>query len=284
MFRFHFGVRPHDLTENLINHPLFLSVMKHPEAYACLLDTILGDAARTLREVKVEEVILNHVGLRAIRLDAWATDMDGCRYDIEMQKDTVHDDIRRRSRYYQGLMDAPVLKAGRETKYRNLPDTVIIFITPEDIFHRDSAIYVFSVQCENVEGLLLGDGTKKIFLNTESRNGRAELVSMLQYLKDSRLENPEIIVRDEKLLRLDAIVQEVRQSEEWEEIRMTYMEYAMEQGERIGIRAFVMDALEERKSAEIIVEKLVRWFGLDTAQAKEYYEEFSKESMDDRAE
>ncbi len=111
---------------------------------------------------------------------------------------------------------------------------------------------------------------------------------MLQYLKDSRLENPEIIVRDEKLLRLDAIVQEVRQSEEWEEIRMTYMEYAMEQGERqgiqIGIRAFVMDALEERKSAEVILEKLERWFGLDIAQAKEYYEEFSKESMDDRAE
>ena len=74
MFRFHFGVRPHDLTENLINHPLFLSVMKHPEAYACLLDTILGDAARTLREVKVEEVILNHVGLRAVRVDAWATE------------------------------------------------------------------------------------------------------------------------------------------------------------------------------------------------------------------
>ena len=45
-----------------------------------------------------------------------------------------------------------------------LPSTVIIFITQEDIFSCDLAMYTFTEQCEEVAGLHLDDGTKKIFL------------------------------------------------------------------------------------------------------------------------
>ena len=44
-----------------------------------------------------------------------------------------------------------------------LPSTVIIFITQEDIFSCDLAMYTFTEQCEEVAGLHLDDGTKKIF-------------------------------------------------------------------------------------------------------------------------
>ena len=40
----------------------------------------------------------------------------------------VNDDVPRRSRYYQRLMDVPLLKSSKETKYRNLSDTYVIFI------------------------------------------------------------------------------------------------------------------------------------------------------------
>lgn len=63
--------------------------------------------------------------------------------------------------FYQGLIDTPILKAGKRTKYRQLPSTIIIFITQEDIFKRDWAMYTFTEQCEEEEGLHLGDGTKK---------------------------------------------------------------------------------------------------------------------------
>ena len=62
-----------------------------------------------------------------------------------------------------------------------LPSTVIIFITQEDIFSCDLAMYTFTEQCEEVAGLHLDDGTKKIFLNMASKNGRPELISLLQY-------------------------------------------------------------------------------------------------------
>lgn len=78
-----------------------------------------------------------------------------------MQNDSKNDNLRKRSRFYQGLLDTPILKAGKKTKYRYLPSTVIIFITQEDIFSCDLAMYTFTEQCEEVAGLHLDDGTKR---------------------------------------------------------------------------------------------------------------------------
>lgn len=46
--------------------------------------------------------------------------------------------------------------------------------------------------------------------------GSPELVSLLQYMKETRIDNPEIQVKDERIVKLDRIVNEVKQSEEWE--------------------------------------------------------------------
>lgn len=127
--------------------------------------------------------------------------------------------MAKRSRYYQGLLDSPLLKSGRRTKYKELPSTIIIFITQEDIFGRDRAKYTFTEQCEEIKGLHLEDGTTKIFLNMSSKNGSKELVSMLQYMKDTTLDNPEIQVKDERIIELDRIVSEVKASEEWEVVQ-----------------------------------------------------------------
>ena len=54
-----------------------------------------------------------------------------------------------------------------------------------------------------------------------SKNERDELVSLLQYMKNSTLSNPEILVIDDRIRRLDAIVTEVKQSEEWEDAHMS---------------------------------------------------------------
>ena len=115
-----------------------------------------------------------------------------------------------------------------------LPSTVIIFITQEDIFSCDLAMYTFTEQCEEVAGLHLDDGTKKIFLNMTSKNGRPELISLLQYMKNTTLDNPEILVRDKRIRKLDQIVKEVKQSEEWEAAKMNILEIGMEKGQNKG--------------------------------------------------
>ena len=67
-----------------------------------------------------------------------------------------------------------------------------------------------------------------------SRNGRPELVGLLQYMKDSRLENPAVTVKDPRIVELDAVVSEVKQSEEWEEAKMSILSVGIERGRAEG--------------------------------------------------
>ena len=179
-------------------------------------------------------MILNKSGKRAIRLDAWAQDEHNRQFDMEMQNNASGDDIRKRSRFYQGLLDTPLLKSGKKTRYKHLPSTVIIFITQEDIFKKDLAMYTFRERCEEVPDLPLNDGTSKIFLNMTSHNGRPELISLLQYMKETTLDNSNITVQDDRILDLDRIVQDVKQSEEWEAVKMNILEIGIEQGMQKG--------------------------------------------------
>ena len=220
---------------NLCDFALFLSVMKNETAHRNVLSIIMGEKDLELKEVHVEEVILNRSGQRAIRLDARATDISGRNFATEMQNDTEQDDMRRRARFYQGLMDTPVLKSGRETRYKYLPPTIITFITQKDIFGKGLAKYTFTEQCEEIKDLHLEDGTTKIFLNMSSKNGEPVLVSLLQYMKHTTLENPEILVKDERIMQLNEIVTEVKQSEEWEAVRMSILSIGLERGEKIGL-------------------------------------------------
>ena len=71
---------------------------------------------------------------------------------------------------------------------------------------------------------------RTIFLNMTSKNGTPELVSLLQYMKETRLDNPEILVHDDKIKKLDSIVTEVKESEEWEVVSMSIFTVAWERG------------------------------------------------------
>ena len=263
---------------NLSDFALFLSVAKNPRAYRCMLSVFLEEPDIELAEVKVEQVILNKVGKRAIRLDAWAKSTDNRRFNMEMQNDTKGDDVRKRSRFYQGMLDTPILKSGKETKYKHLPSTVIIFITQEDIFGKDLAKYTFTEQCEEIAGLHLEDGTTKIFLNMSSKNGTPELVSMLQYMKRTDIKNPEIQVYDARILELDEIVTEVKSSEEWEAVQMNILEVGIERGTQIGIERGLQQGLQQglqkglqQKLTELVEKKMKK--GLSVAEIADMLEE-----------
>lgn len=268
---------------NLSDFALFLSVMNNREAYQSTLSIIMDEPHIELLEVKVEQVILNNQGKRAIRLDAWVRSSDERQFNLEMQNDSGNDSIPKRSRFYQSMMDAPILKSGKYTKYRDLSSTVIIFITQEDIFGRDMAKYTFSEQCEEISDLKLEDGTKKIFLNMKSKNGSNELISLLQYMKNTSLDNPDIIVKDERLIKLDAIVNEVRTSDVWEDFKMNIysrgielgMEQGKEQGIEKGIQALIINNIEEGIPEERTLDKIASLFDVTKEQAVEYYKIFS---------
>ena len=236
---------------NLSDFALFLSVMRHKKAYQNVLSIIMEERELRLIQVHVEEVILNKSGKRAIRLDARGQDEKGRNFAAEMQNDTSQDDVRKRARFYQSLLDTPLLKSGKRTKYRELPPTVIIFITQEDIFEKDLAKYTFRERCNEVDNLYLEDGTSKIFLNMKSKNGPPELISLLQYMKKTTLDNPEILVKDERIAELDKIVQEVKESEEWEELQMSILSIGVEKGRLEGIQKGRQEGIQKGRQEGI---------------------------------
>lgn len=264
------AVIPEDYQFNLSDFALFLSVMKVKEAYADVLSIIMDESDLRLKEVKVEQVVLNKSGKRAIRLDAWALDWANRQFNMEMQNDTSGDNVRKRSRFYQSMIDTPLLKSGKQTRYKNLPSTVIIFITQEDIFGKDLARYTFSERCEEVPDLPLEDGTTKIFVNMTSLNGRPDLVSLLQYMKNTTLDNPDIIVKDERIVELDRIVSEVKQSEEWEAVKMNILEIGIQHGIEQGKAQGVIETCQELGISQgDTLLKLLEKFSLTEDAAKE---------------
>ena len=259
---------------NLSDFALFLSVMKNKIAYEAVVSIIMEEEDLELQEVKVEQVILNHSGKRAIRLDAWALDKKQRQFNMEMQNDIFGDNLPKRARFYQGTMDTPILKAGKNTRYKQLPATIIIFITQDDIFGRNLARYTFEEECKELPGLFLGDGTQKIFLNMSSQNGAPELISLLQYMKDTRLDNPNVSVQDKRLLKLDEIVTEVRQSEEWEAVRVNLIEIGMEKGREEGIRVSLEICQDMGLTREASKEKIIQKFEISEEKAEDYLERF----------
>ena len=68
--------------------------MKNRKAYENTLSIILDEPDIKMEEVKVEEVILNRYGKRAIRLDAWGKTVDNRQINMEMENNmklSVHE-------------------------------------------------------------------------------------------------------------------------------------------------------------------------------------------------
>ena len=87
-----------------------------------------------------------------------------------------------------------------------------------------------------------------------------ELISLLQYMKESRLDNPEVVVKDNRIKKLDEVVKEVRQSEEWEAVRMNILEIGIMQGMEQGADRKIIDQvckkLKKGKTVSCIAEEL----------------------------
>ena len=134
--------------------------------------------------------------------------------------------------------------------------------------------------------LPLGDGTKKIFLNMTSKNGRPELVSLLQYMKNTTLNNPDIIVQDDRILDLNKIVEEVKQSEVWEAVSMNILDFGIARGIERGIeqgnaQTLIKDVESLMKNFDIDLQKACEGLGITVEKYESCKEQISLlKSMD----
>ena len=277
---------------NLIDDFLFDVTTEELENCKAIIELTTGLRLKSLKWKSGQKVIHNLPGKRGVRLDFIAESEDGRIFDVEMQNRN-EGNIPKRTRFYQALIDAPILKSG-ERGFDKMNPLYIIIICNYDPYGKKKYCYTFDNQCKEVPGLRLGDEVTKLLLSTKGENEEEvskELVDFLHYVTESN-ENGLPDECDERLKRLHESIREIKASADMEVEYMKMEErerIIRDEGKQIGIIngkiESVLELLEdkgevpEKVKAEIFAETdpevLKKWLRL--AAKSETIEEFCKE-------
>ena len=100
-------------------------------------------------------------------------------------------------------------------------------------------------------------------------------------MKNTRLDNPEIIIQDERIVKLDKVVEEVKQSEEWEAVRMNILDIGIQKGRAEGLAKGIVAYIGLCREMDISVvdtkEKIVQNFNLSDDEAEKYMQQYWKD-------
>ena len=125
-----------------------------------LLHVILEKPDLKVMEVTVQYTIKNLQG-RSVRLDIFAVDSTGKRYNIEIQRDDRGAGAKR-ARYNSSLIDSNILLAGDDPE--NLPENFVIFIAEHDVLSGNKPVYHIDRTIQET-GRLFGDGSHIVYVN-----------------------------------------------------------------------------------------------------------------------
>ena len=234
----------------------------NPEICRRLIELILNIRVKKINYPEREKVIESRTDSKGIRLDVYVEDNKNRSFDLEMQI-ADSDNIAKRMRYYQGLIDVDKLKRGQH--YSALGESYIIFICPFDRFKQWRHIYTFRERCDQDHNLQLNDGAVKIFLSTKGtlNDVSQEIKNFLDYVDSG-------IVSGRFVKELDAAVRVVKSNEK---ARLEFMTYQMailesslegeERGRKEGIESVARNMIikgrpleEIREFTELSLEKI----------------------------
>lgn len=205
----------------LLDKFLFDEAMDDPETYEALLRIILGDDNLNLMtEAQTEKELRTMPWLRGIRVDVFSMDILGTIYNTEMQKQK-REDLIRRMRFYQALIDASLLEPG-VVNFNEMKDATIIMIMPFDLFGKEKYIYTFEEVCLEDNSILMKDGAKRIFVNTHGKNKQdvsPEFVALMEFI-----EYNQDIGNIKSKANLEKIIKRVSQIKSSEKVGVKYMQ------------------------------------------------------------
>ena len=119
-------------------------------------------AVITVRTQVFVENLLN----RSVRLDILATDGEGRKINVEIQRSDKGAG-RKRARYNSSMMDANLLEKGED--FDMLPETYVIFITEHDVIGYGRPLYHFERRLAET-GEYFGDGSHILYVNGAFRD------------------------------------------------------------------------------------------------------------------
>lgn len=130
------------------------------EATELVLRIVLDKPDIKVEKIQTQYSVKNIKG-RSLRLDIYATDSKGRKFNIEIQR-ADRGAGAKRARYNSSLIDSNILPAGFEVE--NLAETFVIFITENDVIGRNKSIYHIDRYIKEAEEYF-NDGSHIIYVN-----------------------------------------------------------------------------------------------------------------------
>lgn len=214
---------------------MFGHVMKNREICKGFLERLLNIKISKLEYPELQKTISPHYEAKGVRLDVYVEDSSRA-FDIEVQN-ILEDDLPKRTRYYQSIMDIDLLLKGK--KYAELKENFVIFICNEDFFDEDLPCYTFTNICHEKTTLELKDGSHKIIFNATAfmKEKDLEKKAILEYINNKKSTSA-------FTKKIDNIVETAKKSEIFRGDYMTWG-LAEQDAERRGFKAGLEKGVEQ---------------------------------------
>lgn len=223
---------------------LFGKVMRNPELCKRTIEVILGIEIDRIDYLEEQKTIDMSLDAKSIRLDVYVKDGANTVYNIEMQP-VKRDNLPKRSRYYQGMIDLALIEKGEH--YSKLNRSYVIFICSFDLFGKNRCVYTFENRCIEDSEISLGDETVKVFLNSrgDSTHLNSNLKAFLEYVNHKKESENDFITM------LDREVKKAKANLEWRREYMTlYIKFQemLEEGREEGLAEGRVEGLAEGRA------------------------------------
>ena len=247
---------------------IFQKVMLKKHICKAVLERLLDISIKDIVYIHEEKNLDVRWDSKSVRLDVFVNDDKGTVFNIEMQTSKDMEELVKRTRFYQSILDMYHIQKGQ--KYTTLNDSYVIFICTFPVFTGNRHKYTFKNVCIEDYDIDLNDGATKLFLSTKGTQHDVSkpLQAFLDYIDGQE-------ATDELLRDIDDAVHEVKHCEAWKEeysmLSMDHYKYWKEgmaegiaeglaqgkaeglaQGEAKGKAEVVIQMLQEKLSLEMI--------------------------------
>ena len=136
-----------------------------PKYIQLVLQIVLNMPDLCVTDVRTQVFVENLLN-RSVRLDVLATDSNGRKMNVEIQRSDKGAG-RKRARYNSSMMDANLLRKGED--FDELPETYVIFITEHDVIGKGQPLYSVERYISGV-GEKFDDGSHILYVNGAYRD------------------------------------------------------------------------------------------------------------------
>ena len=216
---------------------MFGVVMQDKELCREALECLLGFKIDHIEYDEPQKTVAPLYTAHGIRLDVYVKDSNRI-YDVEIQNKDEQD-IGRRTRYYQGMMDVDSLLKGQD--YSELKESIVIFLCRFDPFKKGIPCYTVRRTCKEDTSVFVDDAaTVKIFNCTafdKIENG--SLRAFIKFVQTNTAES-------DFTRRLDDMVETQKKVEE---LKKVYLSWSLHDSDvrREGKREGIKEGIQENK-------------------------------------